>query len=75
MIFFKTKHFDREYYSMKDAEKIVTYTCTVQDGGLVPQFVVTAEDAPEEPVIGTSATGAWTHIIKSNFSNFFSNFF
>jgi hypothetical protein len=56
----------REYFSMKDPEKVVTYTCTVRDGGLVPQFVVTAEDSPEEPVVATSATGAWTQIVRGN---------
>ncbi len=55
---------------MVDPEAIVTYTCSIHDGGSVPQFVVTASDVPNEPVIGTSATGAWTHIVKRAFFNF-----
>ena len=50
---------------MKDPNKVVKYTCTITENGNAPQFVVTPEDSPQEPVIGTSATGAWTHIVKS----------
>jgi hypothetical protein len=54
----------REYYSIKDPEKIVKYTSSIRDGGDAPLFVVVAEDNLDEPIIANSATGAWSHIVK-----------
>ncbi|KAJ1967814.1 hypothetical protein H4R35_006604 [Dimargaris xerosporica] len=55
----------RQYASMKDPEKTVGYQCTVLDGGEGPLFQVIAEDAPDEPITATSATGAWTTCVKA----------
>ncbi|KAJ1976352.1 hypothetical protein H4R34_004006 [Dimargaris verticillata] len=55
----------RQYASMKDPEKTVGYLCTVLDSGEGPLFQVIAEDAPNEPIIATSATGAWTTCVKA----------
>jgi len=52
---------------MVDKDKTVEYTCEVIDGEDGPRFVVTAEDKPDEPIVGASPTGAWTMVIKSEY--------
>lgn len=49
---------------MVDADKTVNYTCTISDGGDGPRFHVTPEDAPDKAVTATTATGAWTAVIR-----------
>lgn len=49
---------------MKDPARIVRYVSTVLDGGEVPQFSITADDAPDEPIIRTSASQAWNIVSK-----------
>lgn len=45
-----------------DSNTIIT--STIQDNGDGPQFVVTAADMPDEPIIANSATGAWTVVVR-----------
>jgi hypothetical protein len=54
----------RQFLSMVDPEKTVTYESRIVDGGDSPKFIVTPEDSPELAAEGTSATGAWTIVIK-----------
>ncbi|KAH6570396.1 hypothetical protein BASA60_007730 [Batrachochytrium salamandrivorans] len=55
----------REYFSMFDPEKSVRYVCQVIDTEDGPKFQVVPDDAPENIIIGGSATGAWTTVIKA----------
>ncbi|KAJ2748104.1 hypothetical protein GGI19_006256, partial [Coemansia pectinata] len=55
----------REYYSMTCPEKQVIYTCWVADGGDGPQFHVEPEDMPGSPVVASTATGAWTTVLRT----------
>lgn len=55
----------RGYYSYKDPNVRVDYTCEILDtGGDAPVFRVTPEDDPEGSVTSNTPTGAWTPIIK-----------
>ncbi|KAI9098599.1 F/Y-rich N-terminus-domain-containing protein [Phlyctochytrium arcticum] len=54
----------RMYSSMIDPSKTVLYTCTITDGGDGPRFHVTPDDAPDRGVTASTATGAWTSIIR-----------
>ncbi|KAJ3086800.1 hypothetical protein HK102_012433 [Quaeritorhiza haematococci] len=54
----------RQYFSMNDPNKTVMYTCSISDGGDGPRFHIIAEDAPDKPIVGFSATGAWTSVIR-----------
>ncbi|KAK5672142.1 hypothetical protein QVD99_001948 [Batrachochytrium dendrobatidis] len=55
----------REYYSMIDSDKSVRYICQIIDNGDCPKFQVTPDDAPNNIIIGASATGAWMTVIKA----------
>ncbi|KAI9506137.1 F/Y rich C-terminus-domain-containing protein, partial [Coemansia spiralis] len=55
----------REYYSMKDPDKSVIYTCWITDGGDAPLFHVEAEDMTGEPIVSPTATGAWTSVLRT----------
>ncbi|KAF9963391.1 hypothetical protein BGZ70_007447 [Mortierella alpina] len=46
----------RSYNSMVDPTKLTTYTCS---------FQIDAEDQPDKPIIAGTATGAWTHVVKT----------
>lgn len=59
----------REYWSTRDPESVVTFTCEIRDGGNGPSFIVTPSDYPQDQVISTSPTGAWAQIFKRNFLN------
>ncbi|KAI8814917.1 F/Y-rich N-terminus-domain-containing protein [Cladochytrium replicatum] len=55
----------RKYNSMIDPGKMVKYTCTILDAGDGPRFQITPDDAPDKPIVASSATGAWTVVIKA----------
>ncbi|KAF9149474.1 hypothetical protein BG015_008733 [Linnemannia schmuckeri] len=55
----------RSYNSMIDPTTHTTYTCSVIDDGEAPKFQIDAEDQPGKPIIAGTATGAWTHIVKT----------
>ncbi|KAJ2786777.1 hypothetical protein GGI15_001232 [Coemansia interrupta] len=55
----------REYYSMRDPNRQVIYTCWITDGGEAPLFHVEAEDTPESPIVAPTATGAWTTVLRA----------
>ncbi|KAK3255707.1 hypothetical protein CYMTET_35125 [Cymbomonas tetramitiformis] len=55
---------ERHYASCKDPDARVVYTCEIVDGGGVPEFRVTAADAPEEPISAFSATSAWGTVVR-----------
>jgi len=41
------------------------YVCSILDGGETgPKYHVVADDAPNDPIIANSATGAWTVIVR-----------
>ena len=54
----------REYWSTRDPESVVTFTCEIKDGGAGPLFVVTPMDFPQDQVVSNSPTGAWSQIFK-----------
>lgn len=54
----------RLYGSMLDPEKQTTYVCRITDGGDGPRFHVEPEDQPTKPIIATTATGAWTTVVR-----------
>eukprot|EP00854_Cymbomonas_tetramitiformis_P004620 gene4620-5659_t len=51
---------ERHYASCKDPDARVVYTCEIVDGGGVPEFRVTAADAPEEPISSLATLVALT---------------
>ncbi|KAJ1646255.1 hypothetical protein LPJ64_002225 [Coemansia asiatica] len=55
----------REYYSMKDPDRQVIYTCWITDGGDAPLFHVEAEDMAGSPIVAPTATGAWTTVLRA----------
>ncbi|CAO3575022.1 unnamed protein product [Mortierella alpina] len=55
----------RSYNSMIDPTKLTTYTCSVIEDGEAPKFQIDAEDQPGKPIIAGTATGAWTHVVKT----------
>ncbi|CAG8434473.1 7363_t:CDS:2 [Scutellospora calospora] len=55
---------DSPYLSMIDPDKNTIYTSRIEDGEDGPKFIVEAEDRPNQPITATSATGAWTPVIK-----------
>lgn len=54
----------RTYPSMVDPNANTVVTSTILDGGDGPLFRVTAADAPDDPIIANSATGAWTVVVR-----------
>ncbi|ORX62808.1 hypothetical protein DM01DRAFT_1314427 [Hesseltinella vesiculosa] len=54
----------RKFMSMVDADAHTTYTCKIEEGAKGPQFSLCAEDAPDNVIVGKSATNVWTTVIK-----------
>lgn len=54
----------RDYWSTRDPESVVTFTCEIRDGGIGPSFIVTPSDFPQDQVVSSSPTGAWAQIFK-----------
>jgi hypothetical protein len=54
----------REYWSTRDPDAVVTFTCEIQDGGSAPSFIVTPTDYPQDQVVSSSPSGAWGQIFK-----------
>jgi hypothetical protein len=54
----------RLFSSMSSPDKRVKYTSTIIDVGDKPQFVVTAEDDPSNPIISPTPSGAWRAVLK-----------
>ncbi len=44
--------------------RAVKYTCKIVEAGDRPQFVVTAEDDPDNPVTGATPSAAWKIVMK-----------
>ncbi|KAF9410241.1 hypothetical protein BGZ76_005547 [Entomortierella beljakovae] len=55
----------RLYNSMIHPQAQTTYTCSVIDDGDAPKFQIDAGDQPGNPIIAGTATGAWTHVVKT----------
>ena len=55
----------RGYLSMKHPEKQTLYISRVLDGGDVPRFEVVPEDDPSNVISASTATGAWTAVIRA----------
>lgn len=54
----------RYYTSVVNVERRCAYTSEIREGGEAPIFVLTSEDAPDQPILAQSATAAWTVIVK-----------
>jgi hypothetical protein len=54
----------RYFTSMINPDKKVKYTSQIIDGGDKPQFVVVAEDDPENPIISHSPSSSWRTVLK-----------
>ena len=54
----------RSYRSFKNPDVYCEYTSEIVDAGDHPEFVVTAEDAKDDPSIANSPTAAWSNILK-----------
>jgi hypothetical protein len=52
-----------EYHSYKTPGMITDYTCTILDGDH-PLFQIVAKDDPENIIVGNSASGAWSQVVK-----------
>lgn len=57
-------HSSRSYFSTKDPEAMTIYHSRILDGGPVPQFTVTAEDDPDNPLSGATTTAVWSTIMR-----------
>jgi len=55
---------NRYFSSMLFPEMRVKYTSQIINGGDKPQFVVTAEDDPNNAIISHSPSGAWRTVLK-----------
>jgi len=54
----------RYFSSMRNPDQKVKYTSQIIDGGDKPQFMVTAEDDPDNPLISYSPSGVWRTVLK-----------
>ncbi|KIK69814.1 hypothetical protein GYMLUDRAFT_525405 [Collybiopsis luxurians FD-317 M1] len=54
----------RRYLSTVSPTAQVVYHCTIIDGGDSPKFQVVGADRVDRPVIASTATGAWSVIVK-----------
>ncbi|GAN04762.1 conserved hypothetical protein [Mucor ambiguus] len=54
----------RTYPSMVNPNSNTVITSSIIDGGDYPRFQVVAADMPHEPIIASSATGAWTVVVR-----------
>jgi len=52
------------YFSSMISDNMVKYTSEIIDGGDKPQFMVTAEDDPNNGIISYSPSGAWRTVLK-----------
>jgi hypothetical protein len=55
----------RLFPSMLDPSKRVKYTSQIIHGGDKPQFIVTAVDQPNSPIISHSPSAAWRTVLKN----------
>ncbi|KAH7876092.1 uncharacterized protein C8R40DRAFT_150674 [Lentinula edodes] len=54
----------RRYLSTLDPNSDVVYHCTILDGGDGPKFQIVPADDPDKPIMASTATGAWSSIVK-----------
>jgi len=54
----------RLFTSMITPDKKVKYTSQIIDGGDKPEFMIVAEDDPENPIISHSPSGSWSTVLK-----------
>ena len=54
----------RVYQSFLNPGERTEYISEIVDGGERPMFRVTARDAPNQASLATSATGAWTNMLR-----------
>ncbi|KAJ3787655.1 F/Y rich C-terminus-domain-containing protein [Lentinula aff. detonsa] len=54
----------RRYLSTLDPSAEVVYHCTILDGGDGPKFQIVPSDEPDKPIIASTATGAWSSIVR-----------
>jgi len=54
----------RYFSSMANPDQRVKYTSQIVDDGTKPQFIVTAADDHEHPIISHSPSGAWRTVLK-----------
>ncbi|KAJ3729294.1 F/Y rich C-terminus-domain-containing protein [Lentinula raphanica] len=54
----------RRYLSTLDPHAEVVYNCTILDGGDGPKFQIIPSDEPDKPIIASTATGAWSSIVR-----------
>ncbi|KAJ3992772.1 F/Y rich C-terminus-domain-containing protein [Lentinula boryana] len=54
----------RRYLSTLDPNAEVVYHCTILDGGDGPKFQIVPSDEPDKPIIASTATGAWSSIVR-----------
>ncbi|KAJ4482411.1 F/Y rich C-terminus-domain-containing protein [Lentinula aciculospora] len=54
----------RRYLSTIDPTSDVVYHCTILDGGDGPKFQIVPSDEPDKPLIASTATGAWSSIVR-----------
>ncbi|KAF5344885.1 hypothetical protein D9758_011562 [Tetrapyrgos nigripes] len=54
----------RRYSSTINPGAEVVYHCTILDGGDGPKFQIVPSDIADKPVIASTATGAWSSIVK-----------
>jgi len=54
----------RYFSSMNNPDQRVKYTSQIVDAGDRPQFVVTAADDPQNPIVSHSPSGAWRTVLK-----------
>ncbi|KIY46716.1 hypothetical protein FISHEDRAFT_66325 [Fistulina hepatica ATCC 64428] len=54
----------RRYLSTVDPDAEVVYHCTILDGGDGPKFQIIPSDASKVPIIASTATGAWSGVVK-----------
>ncbi|KAG9299571.1 hypothetical protein G9A89_020742 [Geosiphon pyriformis] len=55
----------RSYNSMIDPNTQTVYTCSIEDGGDGPKFVIEPEDQPDNPITAKTATGAWVTVVRA----------
>mmetsp|Transcript_50930 Transcript_50930/g.127840 ORF Transcript_50930/g.127840 Transcript_50930/m.127840 type:complete len:397 (-) Transcript_50930:86-1276(-) len=54
----------RYYCSMTDVRRRCVYTSEILDGGEEPRFSITSAEDPANPVIASTASGAWAEVGK-----------
>lgn len=54
----------RYYNSTTNPETQACYTASVIESPEGPKFVIEADDRPDDPIIGNTATGAWTAVVR-----------